>query len=165
MSKPEIFPFYRYIRQIYLIGTILANITVIAIPGLFMRKGFTLIEIMIVLGIFSLIITLAVPGFIRARRVTQARACQANLQRIDGAIEQWIMDNNARRADATVEALMHSTIGDDEQAYLTGEWPKCPATDDSYEITEGDMVCPSGLVGHRIEDAILPVSEWALPEE
>lgn len=129
-----------------------------------MKKAFSLIEIMIVLAIFSIVIALAVPGFIRARRVTHARACQANLQRIDGAIEQWIMDNNQSRSNASVEALMQAPLGEEEEGYIKREWPSCPATGDPYEIDDGMMICVTGLVGHRIEDAVLPTSEWTLPE-
>jgi len=48
-------------------------------------KGFTLVEIMIVVAIIGILVGIAVPGFIRARTQSQGKACCENLQKIDGA--------------------------------------------------------------------------------
>ncbi|MCL4283539.1 MAG: prepilin-type N-terminal cleavage/methylation domain-containing protein [Fimbriimonadaceae bacterium] len=66
-------------------------------PGtqLFMRKrGFTLVEIMIVVLIIGIILSIAVPQWIRARERSQARACVSNLRQIESAKEQHAMENN-----------------------------------------------------------------------
>lgn len=52
-------------------------------------KGFTLVEIMIVVAIIGIIIAIAVPAFLRARENSRGRACQENLSKIDGAKEQY----------------------------------------------------------------------------
>ena len=44
--------------------------------------GFTLVEIMIVVGIIGIIIAIAVPAFLRQREMSRARACQDNLKTI-----------------------------------------------------------------------------------
>jgi prepilin-type N-terminal cleavage/methylation domain-containing protein len=49
--------------------------------------AFTLIEIMIVVGIIGVLIAIAVPGWIRQRSISQARVCQQNLRSIDEAKE------------------------------------------------------------------------------
>ena len=62
-------------------------------------KGFTLVEIMIVVAIIGIIIAIAVPAFLRARENARGRACQENLSKIDGAKEQYALEyrlsNNA----------------------------------------------------------------------
>jgi prepilin-type N-terminal cleavage/methylation domain-containing protein len=58
------------------------------------RSGFTLVEIMIVVAIIGIIVTIAIPGFLRARETSRARSCQENLTKIDGAKEQYALDRN-----------------------------------------------------------------------
>src|SRR5947209_15377900 len=57
------------------------------------RKGFTLVEIMIVVLIIGILLAIAVPNFIKARETSRTKSCVANLKQIDAAAEQWAMDN------------------------------------------------------------------------
>jgi prepilin-type N-terminal cleavage/methylation domain-containing protein len=56
------------------------------------REGFTLVEIMIVIAIISLLASIAIPNFIRARANSQVNACINNLRQIDGAKQQWALE-------------------------------------------------------------------------
>lgn len=56
------------------------------------RSAFTLVEIMIVVAIIGILIAIAVPGFIKARNSSRLKACQENLTKIDGAIQQYILE-------------------------------------------------------------------------
>ncbi len=58
------------------------------------RKGFTLVEIMIVVAIIALLAAIAVPNFMRARKRSQATRVLDELRLIDAAIDQYALENN-----------------------------------------------------------------------
>ena len=58
------------------------------------RTGFTLVEIMIVVAIIALLAAIAVPGFLRARKRSQASRIINDLRLIDSAIDQYAIETN-----------------------------------------------------------------------
>ena len=57
------------------------------------ERGFTLVEIMIVVLIIGILLAIAVPSFMNARERSRANACRANLRQIQAAKEQWALVN------------------------------------------------------------------------
>jgi len=55
--------------------------------------GFTLIEIMTVMGIMGLLVTLALPNLIRARSTSQTRICITNLNKIESIKQNWGLEH------------------------------------------------------------------------
>lgn len=53
-----------------------------------MKKGFTLVEIMIVVAIIAILAAVAIPNFVKYRKSSQATACISNLKQIQAAYEQ-----------------------------------------------------------------------------
>jgi prepilin-type N-terminal cleavage/methylation domain-containing protein len=87
------------------------------------KSGFTLVEIMIVVAIIGLLAAIAIPNFVRARTTAQMNACINNLRQIDGAKQQWALENKASQTA--------SPGATDIQPYLgrgsAGTQPVCPA--------------------------------------
>ena len=63
------------------------------------RGGFTLVEIMIVVAIIALLAAIAVPGFLRARKRSQASRVINDLRLIDSAVDQYAIENNKSPGD------------------------------------------------------------------
>ncbi len=57
-------------------------------------NGFTLVEIMIVVAIIALLAAIAVPGFLRARKRSQATRILNDLRHIDSAVDQYALETN-----------------------------------------------------------------------
>ena len=63
------------------------------------RRGFSLVEIMIVVAIIALLAAIAVPGFLRARKRSQASRILNDLRLIDAAVDQYAIETNRRTGD------------------------------------------------------------------
>ncbi len=68
------------------------------------NKGFTLVEIMIVVLIIGILLAIAVPNFVRARETSRTRTCIANLRQMDAAKEQYAMEARLAAGAATAWA-------------------------------------------------------------
>jgi len=78
---------------------------------------------MIVVAIIGILIAIAVPGFVKARTTSRARACQENLTKVDGAKEQNALEENLAAGDP-VEFT--DLVESDGTGYLK-KTPGCPA--------------------------------------
>jgi prepilin-type N-terminal cleavage/methylation domain-containing protein len=103
------------------------------------RKGFTLIEIMIVVLIIGILLAIAIPNFMRARETSRAKSCCANLKQIETAKEQYAMDEKLADTDPIPEGALWAA-----GAYIKQE-PTCPSTGASYNINAIGAVatCPN----------------------
>ena len=70
------------------------------------EKGFTLVEIMIVVAIIGLLAAIAIPNFIQSRQKAQAKTCTANLKQIEGAVQQYALDSNMNSGTVTMANLV-----------------------------------------------------------
>src|ERR1700745_3774625 len=64
------------------------------------RGGFTLVEIMIVVAIIALLAAIAVPGFLRARKRSQATRILNDLRLVDAAVDQYAIETNRNTGDS-----------------------------------------------------------------
>lgn len=111
------------------------------------KKGFTLIEIMIVVLIIGLLVAIAIPNFLIARSKSQTKCCISNLKYIHDAKEQYAIDGHAD-APGWPEIM-----GPDK--YIRGsdgDELTCPKDSSSYTINGLgiDPTCTNAVEGHEL---------------
>lgn len=107
------------------------------------KSGFTLVEIMIVVAIIGLLAAIAIPNFVKARTTAQKNACINNLRQIDGAKEQWALENKKSAGSATDDTAVN--------AYIKGGAPKCPGGGSyTYNAVDTPPSCSLSASGHTL---------------
>ena len=85
------------------------------------NAGFTLVEIMIVVAIIALLAAIAVPGFLRARKRTQAAKVLNDLRNIDSAIDQYALETNKTMGSTVAVADWTNYLKKNTTLYTTGQ--------------------------------------------
>src|SRR5262245_12346500 len=105
------------------------------------NSGFTLVEIMIVVGIIGMVAAIAMPNFIRARGTAQRHTCINNLRQIDSAKQQWVMENRKSDTDTPTSDDVANYIG------KKAVFPTCP-TSGSYTVNAANTDPTCSVSGH-----------------
>ena len=107
-------------------------------------RGFTLVEIMIVVSVIALLAVIAIPNFLKAHNSARVKACLSNLRVLDTAKTQWAFD--AKQATSARPATT------DVIPYLrAGGMPSCPA-DGTYRLRSlaRQPICSLSAEGHTL---------------
>ncbi len=105
--------------------------------------GFTLIEIMTVMGIMGLLVTISLPNLIRARSTSQMRVCITNLNKIESIKQTWGLEHAKSLNEIPTAADL---IGPD--LYLKA-MPVCPSSGAyDFRALKDNATCT--VVGHSL---------------
>jgi|ERR1035437_8210203 prepilin-type N-terminal cleavage/methylation domain-containing protein len=85
------------------------------------RGGFTLVEIMIVVAIIALLAAIAVPGFLRARKRSQASKILNDLRMIDSAVDQYAIETGKKSGDPIAVSDWTNYVKKDSILYNSGQ--------------------------------------------
>lgn len=104
------------------------------------RRGFTLIELMIVVAIIGILAAVAIPNFLEATNEAKAARIQADLSAIGAAVEIYHIKNGTYPSSL---AELVSQTGDGKGGYLRAE-PKPPEEGLTYSgpnSSTGEVTC------------------------
>jgi prepilin-type N-terminal cleavage/methylation domain-containing protein len=101
------------------------------------KKGFTLVELLVVILILGVLAAIAVPKFTQSADTARVDGCGSNIYIINSQIEFYAAENDGNYPK-NLETITNS------KTFFPDGPPKCPFTDTNY---------PSVLVNNRVDDS------------
>ena len=94
------------------------------------------------IALLGMLAAIAIPNFVKARHTAQMNACLNNLRQIEGAKQQWALENKKELTDTPTQSEV--------VAYLKeGQLPICPAAG-AYTINAVGKDSACSVPNHRL---------------
>lgn len=122
-----------------------------------LRRGFTLVEIMIVVAIIALLASIAVPNFLRARKRSQASRILEDLRQLDGATDMYAMENSKTTGMNPSFNDLKAYIKTGSVLYQTG----ADLFGDTYGPFTVDTVIAVPTVAYNDLSDVAPIAFWS----
>lgn len=110
--------------------------------------GFTFVEIMVIVAVIGVIFAVAFPNCIKSGATVRKIVCIANLKRIDGAIDEWMLEKRMP-AGTNIADYEKDIYGD----YAIGGKSKCPSAGE-YALgiigASPQVTCSKEAEGHKL---------------
>ncbi len=105
-------------------------------------RGFTLVELLVVMGIMAVLIAIAVAGLAFAMRRSRNIARSSALSNLDKALAAYYTENVDYPDEQVINELIGEGSGEGElENYLEGSWDAGPGvTEYYYKYDSGDLV-------------------------
>ncbi|MCP5529573.1 MAG: prepilin-type N-terminal cleavage/methylation domain-containing protein [Opitutaceae bacterium] len=105
------------------------------------KKGFTLVEIMIVVVIIGLLAAMAIPAFQKVRASSQDKAVSNNLRQLSAAADQYFLENGV---SSVASSLL---VGTNSSQYI--KQVQTVAGETYTNLSQGSAVTATGVAGAR----------------
>ncbi|MDO9464052.1 MAG: prepilin-type N-terminal cleavage/methylation domain-containing protein [bacterium] len=141
-------------------------------------RGFTLVEIMIVVAIIALLLTIAVPNFLKNRTISRDVVCTNNMKQIASGLEQVCIEENLDATNGGAGFAAGAILWN--AAPATGTWglvaatgylktiPTCPIgagagyMAGSTPVGKIQITCPNGAAGRGHGAAFVAAQSFSL---